>query len=568
MSFGLMSGRNSIVHSRLPKRSFETTYRRAKHDFVGEMRHLSKLRHPCITTILGAVIDKDPMLIMEYMENGSLYDILHNETMVIEGELLLPILQDISQGIRFLHSATPQIIHGDLKAANILVDRKFRAKVADFGLSQKQNLGGTGTPFWMAPELLRRESTNTPATDAYSFGVILWEVYSRRDPYENEDPKEVLQLVADTKVKKRPAILRHMPDKVKNLMNDCFEDEPDKRPSFAEIDTRLRRIDAETAVTQSSKANRSSQVSLFDIFPRHIAEALRDGRKVEAEHKDSVSIFFSDIVGFTRISSSLEPRKVANMLDRLYLELDELSTKHDVFKVETIGDAYMAVTNLVKDQSTDHAKRIALFAIDAVKAAQSTLIDLDDESKGYVNIRVGLHTGPVVADVVGQRSPRYCLFGDTVNTASRMESNSDANLINCSKAAAVVLNTQAPEMLLTNRGRIPIKGKGKMQCFWVGMGAGPLDVEAQPRVLTGMRRGDDICESDDDDNRSADFVPEFGDIEAPLPTPKKKVAAKHDVAYAVSRAEEIRRRLHERMGVRRMAAQEDTETDKSGIYFE
>ena len=80
---------------------------------------------------------------VQYMEHGSLYDLLHNETMVIDGELLLPLLRDVSQGVRFLHSADPQVIHGDLKAANILVDSKFRAKVADFGLSQKKHLGGS-----------------------------------------------------------------------------------------------------------------------------------------------------------------------------------------------------------------------------------------------------------------------------------------------------------------------------------------------------------------------------------------------------------------------------------------
>ena len=101
------------------------------------------------------------------MEHGSLYDILHNETMPIDADLLLPILRDIAQGMRFLHSANPQVLHGDLKAANILVDSKFRAKVADFGLSQKKNLGGTGTPFWMAPELLRCEGINTASTDVY-----------------------------------------------------------------------------------------------------------------------------------------------------------------------------------------------------------------------------------------------------------------------------------------------------------------------------------------------------------------------------------------------------------------
>ena len=103
-----------------------------------------------ILLFAGAVIDNKeaPMLVMEYMELGSLYDLLHNETMILDGEFVLPILKDIAQGVRFLHTAVPHVIHGDLKAQNILVDRKFRAKVADFGLSQKKKVGATGTPYW------------------------------------------------------------------------------------------------------------------------------------------------------------------------------------------------------------------------------------------------------------------------------------------------------------------------------------------------------------------------------------------------------------------------------------
>jgi len=263
-------------------------------------------------------------------------------------------------------------------------------------------------------------------------------VFARRDPYEGEDAKEVLELVADKNVRKRPPHPRHMPETVKALMSDCLEDDAEKRPTFDEIETRLKRIDAEALDLNPGNKNKAS-VSLFDIFPRHIAEALRDGRTPEAEHKDVVTIFFSDIVGFTTISSTLEPRKVATMLDRLYSKFDALSHKHDIFKgkdpngclacsrhkndlislslrlyddtVETIGDAYMAVTNLVKDQPDDHAKRIAEFAIEAIAAAKETAIDEDEPSKGNVNIRVGFHSGPVVADVVGTRNPRYCLVG-------------------------------------------------------------------------------------------------------------------------------------------------------------
>jgi serine/threonine protein kinase len=280
------------------------------------------------------------MLIMEFMEYGSLYDILHNETMPIDAELLLPILRDISQGMRFLHAAEPPVIHGDLKAKNILVDSKFRAKVSDFGLSQTKRVGGTGTPYWMAPELLRGETTNTMASDVYSFGILLFEVYSRRDPYEGENTAEVLQLVADTTVNKRPPIPKSCPAQVQSLMTDSLVMRPQQRPSFGEADERLKRVDVktleETSLSLRGGKGRNATVSLFDIFPKHIAEALRDGKKVEAEHKDCVTIFFCDIVGFTDISSTLDPRKIANMLDRLYNKFDELSHKHDVFKVRPI----------------------------------------------------------------------------------------------------------------------------------------------------------------------------------------------------------------------------------------
>lgn len=375
------------------------------------------------------------------------------------------------------------------------MDRGFRAKVADFGLKDP---GCTGTPYWMAPEILRSESENTTATDVYAFGIILYEVYSRRDPYEGEDPAKVLNQVASKTVQKRPPIPENMPSHIQSLMADCVQDDAEQRPIFEEIELRFKRLNAKNIRVEPERSKSfyggTSSISLSDIFPAHIAKALREGRPVEPEHRDEVTIFFSDIVGFTDISAELPARKVAQMLNRLYTKFDALSRKYDIFKVETIGDAYMAVTNLVKDQPDDHAKRIAEFAVDAISAANETYIDVDFPDKGFVNIRVGFHSGPVVADVVGTRNLRYTLFGDTVNTASRMESNSKVNRIHCSSAAADLLVTQCPELPLRPRGITVIKGKGGMHTYWVNERTNSIPTKEQIEQKAKLEREESIID--------------------------------------------------------------------------
>ena len=131
------------------------------------------------------------------------------------------------------------------------------------------------------------------------------------------------------------------------------------------------------------------------------------------------------------------------------------------------SDAYLAVTNLVKDQKNDHVKRIAEFARDAVIAAKNTMIDEDQPSLGYVQIRVGFNTGPVISDVLGTQQPKYSIFGDSMNVASRMESLSLPGSIHCSEASAHLLKEQAPAIPQRPRGAIRVKGRGEMNTFWV-----------------------------------------------------------------------------------------------------
>jgi len=276
-----------------------------KKEFVKEMRLLSKLRHPNIVTVMGAVIDNvhEPMLVMEYMQNGSLYDLIHNKTVEFGGEVILPILRDIASGMRFLHSANPSVIHSDLKAANVLVDSRFHAKVADFGLSQKKKSGGGGgTPYWMSPELLLGETGNTCSSDVYSFGIILYEVYSREDPYDGELMWSVIEGVKDPLINKRPPVPSDCPPQIKPIMLDCLLRDPDERPGFAHIDQLLKKFDAESVqpmdpihTLQKKKEQRDATSILLDVFPKHIAECMRNGKKVEPTVKDIVTIFFRKV---------------------------------------------------------------------------------------------------------------------------------------------------------------------------------------------------------------------------------------------------------------------------------
>ncbi|XP_070567798.1 soluble guanylate cyclase 88E-like [Ptychodera flava] len=221
----------------------------------------------------------------------------------------------------------------------------------------------------------------------------------------------------------------------------------------AKLEESMQQLDDEMKKTDSL---------LYQMIPKQVADRLRRGEPAmnTCEVFQDVSILFSDVVGFTQICSAITPMAVVSMLNTIYSKFDELIEKNKVYKVETIGDAYMVVSG-APTKSKYHALHIADMAIDMVDC----MLGLKDPSGQSMKIRIGIHSGMVVAGVVGIKMPRYCLFGDTVNTASRMESSGEAMKIHISQTTKDYLK-DAPYLII-ERGMREVKSKGEMKTYWL-----------------------------------------------------------------------------------------------------
>ena len=198
---------------------------------------------------------------------------------------------------------------------------------------------------------------------------------------------------------------------------------------------------------------------LLNILPRSIVDRIRNGETVIADTFDEATILFCDLVGFTALSAELTAGRTIDFLSRIFSAFDCLAAEQGVEKIKTIGDAYMVAAGIPEAQS-DHADRIAELAprmLDAV----STIAAATDLR---LQARIGIHTGPITAGVIGTHKFVYDVWGDTVNTASRMESQSLPGRIQLSAATRAALGDR---FNLERRGIIEVKGKGMMETYFL-----------------------------------------------------------------------------------------------------
>jgi class 3 adenylate cyclase len=261
-----------------------------------------------------------------------------------------------------------------------------------------------------------------------------------------ERPRSIDELVRENRILER---------RLRRLQSDIRQVEAFQESNATLLSSLLRDLEAERA---------RSQRLLLNVLPQRIIDRLAAGETRIADGHDDVTVLFSDIVDFTTISADMPPADLVRELNDLFTAFDAICDDAGVDKIKTVGDAYLAVGGLAGDGAAgevaiaDTALRMVDFVAQRARGAVA-----DAAQRGW-RIRIGLHAGPIVAGVVGTSKFAYDVWGDTVNTASRLETTSEPGRIHVSADLAMRLE---PAFAVERRGMVDLKGKGSAETYWL-----------------------------------------------------------------------------------------------------
>lgn len=231
-----------------------------------------------------------------------------------------------------------------------------------------------------------------------------------------------------------------------------------------QLDYERKTVEREKQAAIDRAKHEATEQLLHNVLPPSIATKMLSGTKLIAEKLNDVTVLFADIVNFTKLSQRISPEELVQGLDLIFSEFDLLVEQHGLEKIKTIGDAYMVVAGAPSPRS-DHAQIMAVMAIDM----QETIKKFSSVTTGApIEIRIGIHTGEVVAGVIGKKKFQYDLWGDAVNTASRMESHGEAGKIHCTEEFKKKIEAiKSPQFYFLERDEMEIKGKGRMKTYFL-----------------------------------------------------------------------------------------------------
>lgn len=497
-----------------------------------ELNTLLRIDYYNLTKFYGTVkFEYSVYGVFELCQRGSLRYILNDrisypDETFMDMEFKISVMYDIAKGMSYLHSSNIEV-HGRLKSTNCVLDNRMVVKITDFGC---HTILKPCRDVWTAPEHLRRQGVSQKG-DVYSYGIIAHEIITRRPPFYTQSCSNPTEKIH--RVQFPTAMGYFRPDlnfegtsereiELCMLIRNCWDEDPERRPDFKRIELTLGKIfsnihnqDSETYMdnlirrlqmysrtlehlveerTSLYKAERDRADQLNSmLLPGPVVRSLKETGKVKPELFEEVTIYFSDIVGFTTLCHYSTPMEVVDMLNDIYKNFDSILDHHDVYKVETIGDAYMVASGLPKRNGDRHAVDIAHMALDMLAFVGTfELLHLPGIP---LWIRIGVHSGPCAAGVVGNKMPRYCLFGDTVNTTSRMESTGLPLRIHVSQSTINILQRTECKFEYEERGETYLKGKGKEMTYWLtGFTGGQYNLPTPPTAENFQRLQQDLAE--------------------------------------------------------------------------
>ena len=243
-----------------------------------------------------------------------------------------------------------------------------------------------------------------------------------------------------------------------NLLLSTYENILQQNTKLEEMHSQLQ-----SASQQLGESLQKTQDLLYRVFPRQIADELANAGQSQPRHFDAVTVLFTDFVGFTRVAETMAPQQLIDGLEEYFRRFDALTAKCHMEKLKTIGDAYVAAGGVPVANATHHLDA-ALLAMAIRECVAEAAREWEGTARPSCAIRIGLHTGPLVAGVVGEQRFTYDLWGDTVNTASRMESGGEAGRINISDATFRLVE---PFFECSPRGSIAVKNRTAVEMYFL-----------------------------------------------------------------------------------------------------
>ncbi|XP_055336008.1 receptor-type guanylate cyclase gcy-28-like [Paramacrobiotus metropolitanus] len=465
------------------------------------------LFHANVAQFFGLAFDESmAALVYECPVRGTLYGLLQNMSLRLDLPLKYCFIQDVLSGLVYLHDSKVRV-HGCLSTHTCFIDEFLRVRLTDYGLHSFHRMDDPlvspdVTPIrylWIAPEVLRQKTNQakTQEGDMYSLGMVIYHILARKLPYTGTT-SDILSLITALETGtavSRPEIDQAFDNVDQGLvkaMQECWSDEPRQRPKSSALLQNLAVLKKQSSVMASEDValrlrNYSDQLErlvnerthgyyrekdkademLFHVLPPSIATKIKAGGSFQAQIYPDASVLMSSVVDFPNIVIKYKPEEVVSFLNEVYTLFDGCIKEVGITNIESIGDTRIAASGLPDPNPERHAVDMATFSLNLIaKATTLTNLPVNEELK----FRIGISSGPVSSGLINLALPKFCIFGETINSSAKMQALSAPNRIHIASTTKSALDRFKMfdvEMRRDRKISIAPGFKGAAETYWL-----------------------------------------------------------------------------------------------------